>query len=788
MYFNYLDEEQNRQRAEQGMQTEQGMSAEQGAPDRMKLLQMRIAQLLQISRDPAFTEYLNYMQNIVSGEEMRVEQMRGDLEKQFQVYQRNMQQMAAQQAAPQPVTAQSMAVPTAQPAEAPMQQATMQSTAVPTAQTAETPMQQATMQSTAVPAAQTAETPVQKPAAQPAPAPRTPRRNAEFAIGGAVLSIVGSVFILTAMVLFGMYFMEGLMKGILLYVACAVIMALAEFVLYKRWPRLGMTISAIGITGLYISTLVNYLVLHNFNEWIGLLIPVVITLFVVALSRKRDAVAYRLIGMFAMNLCLLQVFHEKSSAGGFLPIELAMVTAIWLLANVMCLVVPMKRAYTAVNIVHMAISTLFAIEVYMGGLYISERVPRTFDTVWHHVLFLMAAIVLMQLTFVLQGRWQARKTPEKGLVSNAGILITYSVCAFIYMVLLGFLAEYQVPFLREMEGQYWMYRLFLSALVTLSCFIPFVGLRTREEKWFAQYFWYLSLLAIHLNFEKPLEMYLCVLVLLVISKLLSFKSNLLLRISDVAITTLACGMVLLQYRNTYTIPLFIGILLSVLCINYWKTYYEALLTATVAFYTAWHMLPMLKLPVFVGIVFVAVLIFNNVRRWNGQGILLFNIGSMISCAICYLMLVNPVYRNAYLTYLCMLIFGIAIIVICLQKQYQMDFAGKHLVMAVFLTYMALVVQTNYAIVNSILLMAIALGCVGIGFGIRKKSLRVYGLALSLVVCAKLVLYDFGGANTLQKTILFFVVGLIALAIAAIYMVLEKQLDKNQAKVQGEEQL
>ena len=119
-----------------------------------------------------------------------------------------------------------------------------------------------------------------------------------------------------------------------------------------------------------------------------------------------------------------------------------------------------------------------------------------------------------------------------------------------------------------------------------------------------------------------------------------------------------------------------------------------------------------------------MLIFNNIKRWHGKYIVIFHLSALAGQAVCFLLLANPVYQNAYLTYLCMLIFGLATIVVCFQKAYDMEFPGKELVMAVFLTYMALIVRTGFSIVNSILLMCIALGCVGAGFGIRKKSVRM----------------------------------------------------------------
>jgi len=135
---------------------------------------------------------------------------------------------------------------------------------------------------------------------------------------------------------------------------------------------------------------------------------------------------------------------------------------------------------------------------------------------------------------------------------------------------------------------------------------------------------------------------------------------------------------------------------------------------------------------------------------------------------------SPNYRNAYVVYLCMLVFGVATIVLTFQEKYHMDLKHKNIILAIFLTYMALIVRTNLPIINSILMMLIALICVGWGFSIKEKEIRIYGLVLSLIVCGKIVLYDFFDAEALQKTILFFVVGVIALMIAGIYIVLERK--------------
>lgn len=779
MYFNNLDENQKTQNMVQN--------------DKLSVIKSRVLDWLKESKDPEFSNYLKHILESVKMEESRIEQINADLERNYRLYCQNMQRMAQRQQT-MPVKQLMPAQPPSTQQSAPMQQPEPQTTA---------PVQQSELQTALVQQSEPQTVPVQQSGPQPAPMQQsepearpvyiphqtpiqqqteTKTQNAEFAIGAAVLSVVGSAFILTAMVLFGMYFMQGMMKGMLLYVACIIGMLLAEFVLYRRWPKLGMTISAIGMIGLYISTLVNYLVLHNFNEWIALFLTSGITLFVIVLSRKRDAAAYRVLGIAAMYGCLLLVFQREGNSGGFAPAELATVAMIGLLANIMCVAVPVKKAQTVLDIIHMCLNSLFAGMVYFGWLYEEANGQNEFAGGWQYLFFASASVFVTQMIFVAQIRRKERQDPGGNMGKNLGICIAYCVLNLsVYALLISSLAGFEFHVFGGESG-YLFYRIICSICFAVLYLIPVLILKDRQEKWISWYFLCLVVFLVHWNYEDQLELSVCLLILLVISKILSFTRNVMVRNSDVAITSLSCAVVLLAYERSYVVPLFVGIVLSVLCINYWKTYFETILAFTIALYTSLHMLTLLKLPVFVGVLFVAMLIFNNVKRWHGDGIIVFNICALSGSAVCYLMLVNPVYQNAYLTYLCMLIFGVAMIVICFQRQYHLEFEGKYMIMAVFLTYMGLIVRTNYSIVNSILVMLTALACVGVGFYIQKKNLRIYGLVLALLVCCKLVVYDFGGVNTMQKTIVFFAVGLIALTIAAIYMILEKNLEKRNISI------
>ena len=206
-------------------------------------------------------------------------------------------------------------------------------------------------------------------------------------------------------------------------------------------------------------------------------------------------------------------------------------------------------------------------------------------------------------------------------------------------------------------------------------------------------------------------------------------------------------------------------------------YQEIVLTFSLAFFALSHLMPMIKLPAFSGILFVSILLFNNVNCMRGKGILVFNVFVLIGQVGALIGLADPVYRNSYITYLCMFVFVLAYLVLTLQEKYYKNFKHRELILVIFLTYMALIVKTNIPVINSILIMLIALVSVTAGFVKKDKPVRIYGLVLSLCTCGKIALYDYWGAPILQKTILFFVVGVIALVIAGIYIILEKKCNE-----------
>lgn len=593
------------------------------------------------------------------------------------------------------------------------------------------------------------------------------KKNAEFTIGAAVLSVVGGIFILAALVTLGMVYMNGFFKGICLYGIALVFLLVSELVLYRRWPMLGTTLSAIGIGGLYLSTAVNYLRLHNFNIWITLGISLVITIFTVLLSWKRESVPYRIIAIIAGYLCFFTVKEGISDT------EFLVVSSLILLMNLAAAWMPVRKARKVLDIVHMAANAVFTIVFMYYAIYGCGVSNLSV------LIFILSSLILPQLLLVLEYRNCKRQiqTEQQDNVKTkrcTGIVITYYISTFFQGIFMADILSRVIA--TGTLGDTYCY--ISSLTVAVMGLAAIAGILLCKCGGWQHVYIFMNMVTffIYMDAQNILLTVAALVVLLAVAKIMSLKNVRVLRINDLITTVIMCLFIMSPMEGIQIYLLLAALLFSILMIRYWQTAYEILLTGTLVFYLMVHLnLPvLLQLPMAVGVMLVGILLFNNVKRWHGKNILVFNILALTGEAFCFLGLMRPIYWNAYITYLCMLVFGLATIVITFQEKYHMNFKGKQMMLAVFLTYMAFVFQTTLPVVNSILLMVIALVSVGIGFATFRKSVRIYGLVLSLFVCGKLVLYDFFKAPTMQKTLLFFGVGTIALIISTIYIVLEKR--------------
>ena len=81
-------------------------------------------------------------------------------------------------------------------------------------------------------------------------------------------------------------------------------------------------------------------------------------------------------------------------------------------------------------------------------------------------------------------------------------------------------------------------------------------------------------------------------------------------------------------------------------------------------------------------------------------------------------------------------------------------------------------------VNSIALLIIAALCIAFGFKMNNKSVRLYGLIVSIISVAKLILVDISYDNSLMRAFSFLICGLICFAISIAYNRMERKMKES----------
>ena len=196
-----------------------------------------------------------------------------------------------------------------------------------------------------------------------------------------------------------------------------------------------------------------------------------------------------------------------------------------------------------------------------------------------------------------------------------------------------------------------------------------IAIRGTWKKWLTCYFFSFVAVCAFSVIESNWPILICLTALLLLTKILTRFAEGGLRALDVIVTSLYCIELLANGKEIpYVYLLLAGTILSMFLVYGWTTIQELLLTFSLAFFAAANLMPMLKLPAFAGILFVSILLFNNVKYMRGKNILVFNVVVMVGQIGALIALANPVYRNSYLTYLCMFVFVLAYLVLTLQER------------------------------------------------------------------------------------------------------------------------
>lgn len=582
-------------------------------------------------------------------------------------------------------------------------------------------------------------------------------KSVEFKIGIHVFSLIGALFILAAFVTFGFYFLKGAFQGICIYVAAFALVLFSELFLRRKMQKFAGVITGIGIGCLYAANIVNYLVLHFVNGIIAVLLTLLIAAATIWLSRKRDSVVIRLIGLIGCYVCLYPIHGFETELSFFV------LTIILFIVNVAGVLFPNQSRAAAILAVHAALNVIFT-----GALLIIAGLDHVQAT--YLATLLLSSFIFMEImAFVNRKR-------EK---DNEIFTITCIGSGFLLFMM--FLLE-------NVTGEQLVGLIMAAVTAAVSMLFFLLWEKEDERKWAQVYFAAGLFLLIGAFSDHPIEQTITVGVIFLIARIGNRQKQLtaLEAIAAVAVGLTGIGL----SGSVYAYILAALLVLLSFRINKLHVFHEIVTTASVLMIwflkCEWHRLYNWGIdgkwfyPVAVLLLMLLFLLFHHLPGLRDKKQEVYNIVSLCFIGIFCLL---PLFEGHLWIRIAIMAAGTLAAFLLLRKRYGLYWKGNTLLWAGFFSLYSITGNFGSPVVSSILIMAAAFFLVGIGFRHKEKMERITGLVLAALVCLKLVLYDFREAELLYRMIVFLIVGVMALGISFLYMFLEKKMAQKKAEVE-----
>ena len=587
--------------------------------------------------------------------------------------------------------------------------------------------------------------------------PELKTKSVEFKIGIHVFSLIGALFILAAFVTFGFYFLKGAFQGICIYVAAFALVLFSELFLRRKMQKFAGVITGIGIGCLYAANIVNYLVLHFVNGIIAVLLTLLIAAATIWLSRKRDSVVIRLIGLIGCYVCLYPIHGFETELSFFV------LTIILFIVNVAGVLFPNQSRAAAILAVHAALNVIFT-----GALLIIAGLDHVQATY-------LAALLLSSFIFMEIMAFVNRKREK----DNEIFTITCIGSGFLLFMM--FLLE-------TVTGEQLVGLIMAAVAAAVSMLFFLLWEKEDERKWAQVYFAAGLFLLIGAFSDHPIEQTITVGVIFLIARIGNRQKQLtaLEAIAAVAVGLTGIGL----SGSVYAYILAALLVLLSFRINKLHVFHEIVTTASVLMIwflkCEWHRLYNWGMdgkwfyPVAVLLLMLLFLLFHHLPGLRDKKQEVYNIVSLCFIGIFCLL---PLFEGHLWIRIAIMAAGTLAAFLLLRKRYGLYWKGNTLLWAGFFSLYSITGNFGSPVVSSILIMAAAFFLVGIGFRHKEKMERITGLVLAALVCLKLVLYDFREAELLYRMIVFLIVGVMALGISFLYMFLEKKMAQKKAEVE-----
>lgn len=586
--------------------------------------------------------------------------------------------------------------------------------------------------------------------------PELKTKSVEFKIGIHVFSLIGALFILAAFVTFGFYFLKGAFQGICIYMAAFALVLFSELFLRRKMQKFAGVITGIGIGCLYAANIVNYLVLHLVNGIIAVLLTLLIAAATIWLSRKRDSVVIRLIGLIGCYVCLYPIHGFETELSFFV------LTVILFIVNVAGVLFPNQSRAAAILAVHAALNVIFT-----GALLIIAGLDHVQATY-------LAALLLSSFIFMEIMAFVNRKREKDNEI-------------FIITCIGSGLLLFMMFLLETITGKQLVGLIMAAVTAAVSMLFFLLWEKEDERKWAQVYFAAGLFLLIGAFSDQPVEQTITVGVIFLIARIGNRQRQLtaLEAIAAVAVGLTGIGL----SGSVYAYILAALLVLLSFRINKLYVFHEIVTTASVLviwflkcewfrLYN-WGMDGKWFYPVAVLLLMLLFLLFHHLQGLRDKKQEVYNIVSLCFIGIFCLL---PLFEGHLWTRIAIMAAGTLAAFLLLRKRYGLYWKGNTLLWAGFFSLYSITGNFGSPVVSSILIMAAAFFLVGIGFRHKEKMERITGLVLAALVCLKLVLYDFREAELLYRMIVFLIVGVMALGISFLYMFLEKKMAQKKAEV------
>lgn len=576
----------------------------------------------------------------------------------------------------------------------------------------------------------------------------------EFKIGSNILNILGVILILVALITFGKYvytyYMTDTLKGIFLFMVSSLILILGEKIFAKKIPKFAIGISALGVGGLYASLIVNYLVLETINSITAIILTLIITGVSLLISSKNNSNIIRIIALIGGYGCLMPMNYLDG-------IQSYITIMILLIISISNTYVPIKHenfsAYSSIlNVIFCAIISssgfleepamiLYLIITILFNNLIYIKACKEDDTDTKHLLsfittlYLMVSsigsiehvILIVGLIYIAISIISYCLTSSRlknifychGVLTSLALLSNYSYeLKFVYTILLAILIGLTVYLTASSKDKY---------LKILSILLVVLGL------------------ADFIDTNSIIEGLIYIVLFSSIIWLLSDKYK-----NDNLLITL---------KNCF----FLSIIWLTIIHEPFGLYYEM----------------NTFLVVIISIIYVLKITHIERLRHNN-----FKYNNKIILIISLIVTNFAGLDNLLYTIVSIALSGVILILLTNSKYIESKFIKSHssLIYSIYTTYGICLLSSNsyidYNIKNlllSICLMIFAFINVWAGFKLNISEVRKYGLILSLLICAKLIIIDFYSYDFIVKTGLFLITGIVALVISYVYSKLEQEL-------------